>query len=56
MKGVKTMLSDREMREARKAMAYDLLQIIEEKPEQETYSAEEVKRLIKVYVSTANQE
>ena len=45
------MLCDKEMKEARKAMAYDLLQILEEKPEQETYTVEEVKKLIKVYVS-----
>ena len=44
------------MKEARKAMAYDLLQILEEKPEQETYTVEGVKKLIKVYVSTANQD
>ena len=50
------MPSDKEMKEARKAMAYDLLQILEEKPEQETYTVEEVKKLIKVYVSTANQD
>ena len=29
---------------------------IEEKPEQKTYTAEEVKKIIKVYVSTANQD
>ena len=40
----------------KKAMAYDLLQIIESQPQQETYTAEEVKKLIKVYVSTANQD
>ena len=50
------MPTDKEMKEARKAIAYDLLQILEEKPEQETYTVEEIKKLIKVYVSTANQD
>ena len=50
------MPTEKEMKEARKAIAYDLLQIIEAQPEQETYTAEEVKKLIKVYVSTANQD
>lgn len=36
-------------------MAYDLITIIDEKPERETYTAEEVKKLIRVYVSTASQ-
>lgn len=50
------MPTEKEMKEARKAVAYDLLQIIEAQPEQKTYTAEEVKKLIKVYVSTANQD
>lgn len=50
------MPTEKEMKEARKAIAYDLLQIIEAQPEQEMYTAEEVKKLIKVYVSTANQD
>ena len=39
--------------DTRKAMAYDLITIIDEKPEQETYTAEEIKKIIRVYVSTA---
>lgn len=46
------MPTERESNEVKKSMAYDLIQIIEEKPEQETYTAEEVKRLIKVYIAT----
>ena len=30
--------------DTRKAMAYDLITIIDEKPEQETYTAEEIKK------------
>lgn len=50
------MPTEKEMKEARKAIAFDLISIIEEKPEQETYTAEEIKKLIKVYVQTANQD
>lgn len=49
------MPTEKEMKEARKAMAYDLIEIIDQKPEQSTYTSEEVKKLIKVYVTTANQ-
>lgn len=38
--------------EIKKSMAYDLITIIEERPEQETYTAEEVKKLIKTYIAT----
>ena len=50
------MPTEKEMKEARKAIAFDLINIIDEKPEQKTYTAEEVKKLIKVYVQTANQD
>lgn len=50
------MPTEKEMKEARKAIAYDLINIIEERPEQETYTAEEIKKIIKIYVSTANQD
>lgn len=50
------MPTEKEMKEARKAIAFDLINIIDEKPEQETYTAEEVKKLIKIYVQTANQD
>lgn len=50
------MPTEKEMKEARKAIAYDLINIIDERPEQETYTAEEIKKIIKIYVSTANQD
>ena len=50
------MPTEKEMKEARKAISYDLINIIDEKPEQETYTAEEIKKIIKIYVSTANQD
>lgn len=46
------MPTDRESNEIKKSMAYDLIQIIEENPEQETYTADEVKKLIKTYIIT----
>lgn len=45
--------SERESNEIKKSMAYDLLQIIESKPQQETYTADEVKKLINNYITTA---
>lgn len=47
------MPTERESNEVKKSMAYDLIQIIEERPEKETYTAEEVKKLIKTYITTA---
>ena len=47
------MPTERERNEIKKSMAYDLICIIEEKPEQETYSTEEIKKLIKTYIATA---
>ena len=39
--------------DTRKAMAYDLINLIEENPKQETYTAEEVKKLIKTYIASS---
>lgn len=47
------MPTERESNEVKKSMAYDLIEIIESKPEQQTYTAEEVKKLIKTYITTA---
>ena len=44
-----------ERQDTRKAMAFDLLNIIDEDPSQETYTKEEVKKIIRVYVTTADQ-
>lgn len=41
--------------ETRKAMAYDLCNIIDEKPEQTSYTPEEIKKLIKIYVASTAQ-
>lgn len=49
------MSTEAERAETRKAMAYDLHKILDRNPAQETYTKEEVKKLIDVYVETANQ-
>lgn len=46
------MPTERESNEVKKSMAYDLIQIIDEKPEKETYSADEIKKIIKIYIAT----
>lgn len=47
------MPTDRESNEIKKSMAYDLINLLEEHPEQETYTVEEIKKLIKSYIVTA---
>ena len=46
------MPTERESNEIKKSMAYDLIQIIEENPEQESYTPEEIKKIIKTYITT----
>ena len=47
--------TEAERQDTRKAMAFDLCNIIDEKPEKETYTAEEIKKIIKVYVTTKEE-
>lgn len=47
--------TDAERQDVRKAMAFDLCYIVDENEEKETYTKEEIKKLITVYVTTANQ-
>jgi len=51
----KAMPSERESNEVKKSMAYDLIELIDSKPEQETYTAEEIKKLIKNYITMTTQ-
>ena len=44
-----------ERQDTRKAMAFDLCNIIDEDPAQETYTKEEIKKLIRMYVTTSEQ-
>ncbi len=41
--------------DARKAMAYDLKKIIDKEPTKESYTPEEIKKIIDVYIETADQ-
>ena len=47
--------TEAERLDTRKAMAYDLFDIIDENPAQETYTKEEIKKMIRVYIKTAEQ-
>ena len=47
--------TEAEWQDTRKAMAFDLCNIIDEDPSQETYTKEEIKKLIKVYVTTRDE-
>ena len=49
------MPTEKEIVLAQKAMAFDLCNIIDEDPSQETYTKEEIKKIIRVYVTTADQ-
>ncbi len=48
--------TEAERQDVRKAMAFDLYNIIDDEPAKETYSKEEIKKLIRVYVTTADQQ
>lgn len=54
-KGAYAVAADSDRQETRKAMAYDLHKILDKDPSQETYTKNEIKKLIDVYVETANQ-
>lgn len=47
--------TEAERQDTRKAMAFDLCNIIDEDPSQETYTKEEIKKIIREYVTTADQ-
>lgn len=49
------MSTEAERQDTRKAMAFDLIAILEQEPAKETYTKEEMKKLIYVYVTTADQ-
>lgn len=49
------MSTEAERQDTRKAMAFDLIAILEKEPAKETYTKEEMKKLIYVYVTTADQ-
>lgn len=50
-----SMGSETGRQDTRKAMAYDLIQIFETKPEKESYTTKEIKKIIRVYLAAADQ-
>ncbi len=49
------MPTDRESNEIKKSMAYDLIEIIESDSEKQHYTPEEIKTLIKAYITGLTQ-
>lgn len=47
--------TEAERQDTRKAMAFDLFDILDERPEQETYTVDEIKKIIRIYLKTADQ-
>ena len=47
--------TDAECQDTRKAMAFDPFAIIDGNPMKETYTKEKINKLIKIYVTTADQ-
>ena len=54
-KGVNGMGAETERQDTRKAMAFDLFDILDEKSEKTTYTAEEIKKIIRIYIKTTDQ-
>ena len=49
------MPTDRGSTDIKKAMAYDIINVIESDTEKKTYTPEEIKALIKAYIAGLNQ-
>lgn len=49
------MVTEAERQDTRKAMAYDIILILKEKPEKQSYTTEEIEKIIHVYLTTADQ-
>ena len=47
--------TDAERQDTRKAMAFDLYAILDKEPSKDSYTVEEIKKLIYLYVTTAEQ-
>ena len=50
-----SMSTEAERQDTRKAMAFDLINLFETNPQQDSYTVEEIKKVIKAYVVTADQ-
>lgn len=49
------MRTDAERQDTRKAMAFDLFAMMDKDPTKERYTSEEIKKMIRVCVTTADQ-
>ena len=47
--------TEAERQDTRKAVVLDLLFILDENPVKQNYTVEEIKKLLKTYISTADQ-
>lgn len=47
--------TEAERQDTRKAMAFDLYAILDKDPTRQTYTKDEIKKMIYVYVTTADQ-
>lgn len=47
--------TEAERQDVKKAMAFDLYDILDENPQQDTYTKEEVKKLIRVYIKSSTE-
>ena len=47
--------TEAERQDTRKAMAFDIIMILDKEPAKETYTKEEIKKLITLYITTADQ-
>ena len=54
-KGASTVGAEAKRQATRKALAYDLKQIIDKELARETYIKEEIKKIIDVYIETEDQ-
>ena len=55
-KEASSMRTEAERQDTKKAMAYDLCNIIDESPAQQTYTPEEIKNLIRTYIAETEQQ
>lgn len=47
--------TEAERQDTRKAMAYDIVHILKAKPEKESYTTEEIEKILYVYLTSTDQ-
>ena len=48
-------MTEAERQDTRKAMAYDIIRILKEKPEKQNYTTEEIEKIFNVYLTETDQ-